>query len=614
MFFRPCSWSTSNEDKFINVHGFRAVTDPKDPQISEDLEWEEAILTFRVDNYIYVKPSIKLNGVLLHKSDDYKVYMLDNISEILFYNKNDYLVNPDGAVACFLRQHEMGPFTMFYVSKPTNAKNRVSKHNLVELFADYKDVQSIEDVELFGQIPQPRILIADIETAASVGFPDPDVDPIVAFSWRSSVNPEPGVIINLDKYGPGEYNIETTSDEKDLLNRIIEIIHEIDPHYIVFHNGSNFDVPYLNDRFAKYDLSIDRLGRTNIKSKVVRHRYQSFIGMETALTWKINGTHILDTLPFYRAIWPSWENHKLGTLTKKEIGETKVDFDMEFYLKALNKEPGKRTPEENDIVYQSIEYSKQDANVLYKWWVGGVWPRLLGLSNTLSANIDDIFNSNPEKLASFYFNKTKGPFFKSSSVPKIEGKPKVFRNVELMSLNKLMGFEIEGLTDDLSTHIWWCLGNRPKSSEFLVNRYLCLVQGSGVAVRLTPGSWIYCEAPGKPIMSIGRSKLNSKKTHADIKLLTSYVEYLFDWTPIPEIELTLEDLVTTIKIEPGSKYYQRWSERNPTKQLTTWLNIDCILLPDNDYAEINDSIDETKVLLEAARDFEKRKKTLMSIQ
>lgn len=614
MFFRPCSWSTSNEDKFVNVHGFSAKTNPKEPEISENLEWNETILTFKVGNYVYVKPTIKLNGTFLHKSEDHKVYMLENISEVLFYNKSEYTINPDGVISCFLRQHEIGPFTLFYVSKPKDAKNRVSKHNLVEIFADYKDLQSIEDAEGFGEIPQPRVLIADIETAASVGFPDPQVDPIVAFSWRSSIDPQPGVIINLDKYGPGDYNVESTSTEKELLVRIIEIIHQIDPHYIVFHNGSNFDVPYLNDRFAKYDLSIDKLGRTTIKSKVVQHRYQSFIGMEKALTWRINGTHILDTLPFYRAIWPSWENHKLGTLTKKEIGETKVDFDMEFYLKALNKDSSDRTPEENDVVYQSIEYSKQDANVLYKWWVGGVWPRLLGLSSTLSANVDDIFNSNPEKLALFYLNKVKGSFFRASSVPKIEGKPKVFRDVELISLNKLMSFEIEGLTDDLATHIWWCMGNRPESMEFLVNKYSSLVQGSGVAVRLTPSSWIYCEAPGKPIMGIGRSKLNSKKTHAEIALLRAYVDYLFDWTPVPEIKPTLEDLVTTIKIEPGSKYYQSWSERNPTKQLTTWLNIDCILLPDNDYAEINDTIDEDKVLKEAATDFAKRRKKLMSIQ
>lgn len=614
MFFRPCVWSTSNEDKFINVHGFSATTDPEDPQITEYLDWKESILTFSVQNYIYVKPQIKLRGELLFKSTEYKVYMTQDVSEVLFYNQTDYLINPDGIIACFLRQHKMGPFTPFYLSNPVNAKNRVSKSNLIELFADYKDVQTIDDENVFTEIPEPRVLIADIETSASVGFPDSDVDPIVAFSWRSSVETEPGVIINLERYGNVDQIVETVPTEKDLLLRIIEIVEQIDPHYIVFHNGSNFDVPYLNHRFAKYDLDIDRLGRTTIKSKIVQHRYQSFIGMDTALTWKINGTQILDTLPFYRAIWPSWENHKLGTLTQKEIGETKVDFDMDFYLKALNKQYQDRSPEEQDVIYQSIEYSKQDANVLYKWWVGGVWPRLLDLSRALSANVDEIFNSNPEKLASLYLNKIKSPFFKSSSIPKIEGSPRVFRNVILTSFKDVMKFDVKGLTDDLASHVCWCLGKRPESMERMISKYLCLKDGLGIAVRLTPNSWIYCEAPGKSIMSIGRSKLNSKKTHAEIKLLTSYVDYLFNWTPVPEIKPTLEDLVTTIKIEPGSKYYERWSERNPTKQLTTWLNIDCVLLPDNDYAEINDVIDEDKVLNEAAKDFAKRRKTLLSIK
>lgn len=611
MFFRPAAWSTSSEDTFINVHGFSALTDPEDPQISSDLEWSETILTFKIGTYVYTVPTVSMKSTLLFKSGDYKVYMTDTLPSGL--NRDHYRINPDGAVACFLRQHELGPFDVFYLPRYTTATNRVSKHNLREVFGNYLDVQRVEDVTDFGTIPMPRVLIADIETAASVGFPDPQIDPIVAFSWRSSVDPEPGVIINLDKYEPGNYDVETTTNEKELLERIIEIVHSIDPHYIVFHNGSNFDVPYLNDRFAKYDLSIDSIGRTNIKSKIVQHRYESFIGTESALTWKINGTHILDTLPFYRAIWPSWENHKLGTLTQKEIGETKIDFDMPFYLEALNELPEQRTPDQVDIIMQSIEYSKQDANVLYKWWEGGVWPRLEGLSKCISANIDDIFNSNPEKLASMYLTKTYGPFFKSSSVPKIEGSPRLFRSVNVEPINRVVGYYIDGLTDDLTTHVWWCLGNRPNFTEFLINKYLTLVEGNGVAARVTPASWIYCSERGKPIVSIGRSKFNSKKTHAEIKLLRAYVDHLFDYTPLPDLELTLEDLVTTIKIEPGSKYYRRWSERNPTKQLTTWLQLDCIILPDNDYAEINDTIDETKVLADARRDFASRIKALKKI-
>jgi DNA polymerase I/DNA polymerase-2 len=62
---------------------------------------------------------------------------------------------------------------------------------------------------------------------------------------------------------------EPVKDEKELIERFLEIIREKDPDFLCSYNGDQFDIPKLKDRASELKLSL-KLGRDNIPVHVVR--------------------------------------------------------------------------------------------------------------------------------------------------------------------------------------------------------------------------------------------------------------------------------------------------------------------------------------------------------
>ncbi|MDI6798746.1 MAG: DNA-directed DNA polymerase [Candidatus Aenigmarchaeota archaeon] len=63
--------------------------------------------------------------------------------------------------------------------------------------------------------------------------------------------------------------VEAVKDEKELIERFLEIVREKDPDFLCSYNGDQFDIPKLKDRASELKISL-KLGRDNSPVHVVR--------------------------------------------------------------------------------------------------------------------------------------------------------------------------------------------------------------------------------------------------------------------------------------------------------------------------------------------------------
>ena len=92
--------------------------------------------------------------------------------------------------------------------------------------------------------PDLKVLAFDCEMLSQIGMPDPEEDPIIVISVKSDDFEE---IIHGD-------------NEKEIIRRFVNVIHELDPDIIVGYNQDAFDWPYLKKRAEKHGIRLD-IGR-----------------------------------------------------------------------------------------------------------------------------------------------------------------------------------------------------------------------------------------------------------------------------------------------------------------------------------------------------------------
>ncbi len=87
-----------------------------------------------------------------------------------------------------------------------------------------------------------KTLAFDIETYNPLGIPREKKDPVIMISYCGK---KKGVIST--KKSKEKY-VETVGDEKEMIGRFSEIVHEEDPDVLFGYNSANFDIPYLEER------------------------------------------------------------------------------------------------------------------------------------------------------------------------------------------------------------------------------------------------------------------------------------------------------------------------------------------------------------------------------
>ncbi len=211
------------------------------------------------------------------------------------------------------------------------------------------DEKILEWLKLLAmEVPNYKRVALDIEVFNPPGImprvEDPQY-PIFIASLRGSDNLRKILVYDLrneikeDRLKLDHYEVEVYRSEKELIERIIDIIKQY-PIVITF-NGDKFDLPYIRRRG-------EAIGIPNIREYIKLGRN------DARITW---GVHI-DLYEFFKnvsiktyAFSNSYDIVSLDSVAKALIGEGKIEFEKSF---------------EEASIYEAMDYAYQDAEITYK--------------------------------------------------------------------------------------------------------------------------------------------------------------------------------------------------------------------------------------------------------
>lgn len=200
------------------------------------------------------------------------------------------------------------------------------------------------------------------------GFPTSKVDPVIMASFCSSdyekkvhiyttINKK--YIANIEDISVTIFDTELQLCEA-LLEKICE--HDLDIEY----NGKQFDWPYLINRLLLLRSSkLLQLG--SVDGSVVD--IGNFLGQVFVMTFNGPSDHV-DMLPFMRAAYGYFSNHKLDTVTTNLLNQGKTGFSISTIRHITNRLASNPEPTQEliELVSSLVKYSAKDAEITQNLW------------------------------------------------------------------------------------------------------------------------------------------------------------------------------------------------------------------------------------------------------
>ncbi|MEM7826510.1 MAG: DNA polymerase domain-containing protein [Candidatus Aenigmatarchaeota archaeon] len=218
-------------------------------------------------------------------------------------------------------------------------------------------MEKIEPVEKIENVPF-KYLALDIEVV-SEGLADPSKFPIaiISMSFFPAFNGNNTLVLvaknNIKRI---DKDVLTFNNEKEMLEKFLEIVDKFDPDIILGYNINDFDLPYINERLKINKLK-KTLGRCNEKPlssrKLSENRYKN----------SVFGRVIVD--PYWiikdmagRGFFRGLKRFGLGDVSKYLLGEDKVEFSHADIPVAWN-------GSEEDM-RRFIEYARKDSELVLR--------------------------------------------------------------------------------------------------------------------------------------------------------------------------------------------------------------------------------------------------------
>lgn len=195
-----------------------------------------------------------------------------------------------------------------------------------------------------GEILHIKVMSFDIEVRNPKGMPVADRDEIIMISMASNFGLSK---VLSTKNAPFDY-IETLKDEKEMINRFVEIINTENPDVILGYSSDNFDFPYINDRAKKLGISLN-IGLDGSGLKFLRRGYVSAA--------VIRGRIHVDLYPIMRRHL-TLDRYTLERVYKELFDEEKEDIEGDEIWEYWDAGGEK--------LEELFEYSMDDAIAAYK--------------------------------------------------------------------------------------------------------------------------------------------------------------------------------------------------------------------------------------------------------
>jgi DNA polymerase I len=233
-----------------------------------------------------------------------------------------------------------------------NVEGNFRKTSIVKCNA--LDAKSIKPIEKMKNAPL-KYLSLDIECITKeerVPTPEKDNIIIVSLAFSPDYKGKKSVVLLAKTSRVNIENIISCSDEKDMLEKMREIIDDYDPDIICGHNINGFDLPFILKRLEI--LKIPRnLGRSekNSYARKLQHSYMP----------SISGRVVVDTFEIYkRDPWVKFKRYDLNTISEEMLGIGKLDIGGNYIIQIREMWNG------NGKIEKLINYARRDAELVLR--------------------------------------------------------------------------------------------------------------------------------------------------------------------------------------------------------------------------------------------------------
>jgi DNA polymerase I len=207
--------------------------------------------------------------------------------------------------------------------------------------------EKIEPIEIMKNAPLNYISV-DIEclpTGERIPTPEKDRIIVVSMAFSPAYKGKDSLVLIAKSARINDNTIACTSEE-EMMKKFKEILIDYDPDIICGHNINGFDLPFIIKRMEILRIPRD-IGRSE-KPAMTRKLQQSYMP-------NINGRVVVDTFEIYkRDPWVKFKRYDLSTISKKMLGESKIDLGGNYIQKVIDIWKG------NDF-REFVEYGRKDA-------------------------------------------------------------------------------------------------------------------------------------------------------------------------------------------------------------------------------------------------------------
>lgn len=199
-----------------------------------------------------------------------------------------------------------------------------------------------------------RYMALDIECAPKeMRIPDAARDEIimVGLSFHPEYKGKENIVLVAKRMKPYEDTI-SCQNEKEMLEKLKDIIEDYDPDIVGGHNINGFDLPFIIKRLEVLNAPRD-FGRSEKKMYTRKLTYSSIP--------KMSGRVVIDTYEVLkRDPWVKFKRYDLGTVSKQMLGLDKIHLKGTTIQEIVGAWNG------NGRIEEVIEYCKRDANLVLK--------------------------------------------------------------------------------------------------------------------------------------------------------------------------------------------------------------------------------------------------------
>jgi len=209
-------------------------------------------------------------------------------------------------------------------------------------------VVMLEEPPVPTKVPEQdlNILSFDIEVLNPAGSPRPEKDQIIMISLAD--NRGLRKVLTWKDFKPGLDFVEVTKDEREMLERFVEIVEERDVDILMGYNTDLFDFPYIRERARQLKVKL-KLGRDGSEVIARKRRFATAARIRGRVHIDVyTMVNFLATIGHIRLI-----HYTLEDVYKHLLGKEKPDFEFTEFVDAWERGGEKAR--------RLLEYSLSDA-------------------------------------------------------------------------------------------------------------------------------------------------------------------------------------------------------------------------------------------------------------